>query len=189
MFYFVFCHALIFFALSGNTSALIQMQRNKSSTCFGRQMGVTMKKHLLCFIKNFVKCGLTGWCMEIVFTAMNSLRRRDMTLKGNTSLWMFPIYGCAAALAPISRLVCRRSVWFRGLTYMSLIFSTEFLTGKLLARLSLCPWDYGRSRWNVSRLIRLDFAPFWFGAGLLFERLLASSSSARNSSFTEAPLP
>ena len=147
-----------------------------------------MKKHLLCFMKNFVKCGLTGWCMEIIFTSMNSLRRRDMTLKGNTSLWMFPIYGCAAVLAPISRLVCRRSVWFRGITYMSLIFCMEFLTGKLLARRASCPWDYGRSRWNVSRLIRLDFAPFWFGAGLLFERLLSSSSFARDTCSTETPL-
>ena len=45
-------------------------------------------------LKNFLKCGLTGWCMEISFTALDSLRRRDMTLKGCTSLWMFPIYGC-----------------------------------------------------------------------------------------------
>ena len=140
-----------------------------------------MKKSLITFAKNFLKCGLTGWCMEIIFTAMNALRRRDMTLKGNTSLWMFPIYGCAAVLAPVSWLLRRCPAWFRGLTYMSLIFSVEFITGKLLSRRALCPWDYGRSRWNVSRLIRLDFAPFWFGAGLLFERLLSSSRQASGS--------
>lgn len=134
-----------------------------------------MKNHFMTFSRNFLKCGLTGWCMEIVFTAMNALRRRDMTLKGNTSLWMFPIYGCAAMLKPVSRLVHRRPAWFRGLTYMCLIFSVEFFTGKLLSRRALCPWDYSRNRWNVNRLIRLDYAPFWFGAGLLFERLLSSS--------------
>ena len=133
-----------------------------------------MKKHLFCFCKDFMKCGLTGWCLEILFTAMGSLRRRDMTLRGNTSLWMFPIYGCAAAMTPMTRLLRRRSALFRGLTYMSLIFSAEYLTGRLLSRHCLCPWDYSRSRWNVNRLIRLDFAPFWFGAGLLFERLLSS---------------
>ena len=42
------------------------------------------------FFKNFLKCGLAGWCMEILFTSADSLRRRDMTLKGTTSLWMFP---------------------------------------------------------------------------------------------------
>ena len=140
-----------------------------------------MKKPLMTFAHNFLKCGLTGWCLEIVFTAMNALRRRDMTLKGNTSLWMFPIYGCAAMLKPVSRLVRRRPAWFRGLTYMSLIFSAEFFTGKLLSRRALCPWDYSRSRWNVSRLIRLDYAPFWFVAGLLFERLLSSSLETTDS--------
>ena len=135
-----------------------------------------MKYHLTTFYKNFLKCGLAGWCMEIVFTAMDALRRRDMTLKGNTSLWMFPIYGSAAVLTPVSRLLHEKSVWTRGLAYMSIIFSTEYLTGILLEKHRLCPWNYSKSRWNISRVIRLDFAPYWFCAGLLFERLLSSDS-------------
>ena len=127
-----------------------------------------MKHTIPVFFKNFIKCGLAGWCMEILFTAAGALRRRDMTLKGTTSLWMFPIYGCGAALAPV-----QKPAWLRGMTYMGLIFSTEFFTGRFLSRRSLCPWDYGRSRWNVGRVIRLDYAPFWFWAGLLFERLLS----------------
>lgn len=115
--------------------------------------------------------------MEILFTAADSLRRRDMTLKGNTSIWMFPIYGCAAAFTPISRLLRKKPAWFRGLTYMSLIFSAEYLTGTLLTRKRACPWDYSRSRWNISRIIRLDYAPYWFVMGLLFERFLSASSS------------
>ena len=137
-----------------------------------------MKHTIISFIKKFLKCGLAGWCIEILFTSANSLRRRDMTLKGNTSLWMFPIYGCAVVFAPIGRLLRQKSIWLRGLTYMSLIFSAEFLTGRLLNHRSLCPWDYGRSRWNVGRVIRLDYAPYWFCAGLLFERLLISSTAA-----------
>lgn len=137
-----------------------------------------MKKNLTCFLKNFLKCGLVGWCMEILFTAAESLRRRDMTLKGTTSVWMFPIYGCAALLAPVSRLLRKEPLWLRGLTYMSLIFSTEYLTGRLLSKHRLCPWDYGRNRWHVNRVIRLDFAPCWFGAGLLFEKLLSAPSAS-----------
>ena len=135
-----------------------------------------MKKTLLTFFQNFLKCGLTGWCIEILFTSLNSLRRRDMTLRGMTSAWMFPIYGCAAVLSPVSRLLKKSPVWFRGLTYMSLIFSAEYLTGCLLEKKTLCPWNYSRSRWNIRNLIRLDFAPFWFGAGLLFERILTPPS-------------
>ena len=111
--------------------------------------------------------------MEIIFTSLHSLRRRDMRLVGTTSIWMFPIYGCAALLSPISRLLHTQSFWVRGFTYMSLIFSAEYLTGSLLKRHELCPWDYQHSRWNIKRLIRLDYAPYWFGAGLLFERVLS----------------
>lgn len=118
-----------------------------------------------------------GWCLEILFTSLEALRRRDMTLKGETSLWMFPIYGSAAILSPLSRLLAKKSAWTRGFTYMGLIFTMEYLTGRLLSRRKICPWDYGRSRWHVDRVIRLDFAPYWFCAGLLFEQLLSPSSS------------
>lgn len=139
-----------------------------------------MKHNAATFAKNFLKCGLTGWCMEILFTALGSLRSRDLTLKGITSVWMFPIYGCAAVIAPVSRLLRNKSAWFRGLTYMSIIFSAEYLTGSLLSRHRLCPWNYSRSRWNVNRVIRLDYAPCWFAAGLLFERLLSCQTDGSN---------
>lgn len=131
-----------------------------------------MKQSMITFSKNFIKCGLTGWCLEIIFTAMDALRRRDMSLKGHTSLWMFPIYGCAALFSPVSRLLSTKPAWLRGLTYTGMIFSMEYLAGQALAKHKSCPWDYHRSRWNVGRVIRLDFAPYWFGAGLLFERIL-----------------
>lgn len=134
-----------------------------------------MTQCLTRFLKNFLKCGLTGWCLEILFTSMDALRRRDMTLKGHTSLWMFPIYGSAAILSPISHLLRGKSALTRGLTYMSLIFSAEYLTGRFLSGKKICPWDYRRSRWNIGRVIRLDFAPYWFFVGLLYEQLLSSA--------------
>ncbi len=136
-----------------------------------------MKQSLMTFFKNFLKCGLTGWCMEIIFTSLNAFRSKDFTLTGHTSLWMFPIYGGAALFSPISRLLKTKSIITRGLTYMSLIFSAEYLSGIFLTKRNLCPWDYGDSRFNIRRVIRLDYAPYWFGAGLLFERLVTSSSS------------
>ena len=132
-----------------------------------------MKNKITSFMKSFLKCGLAGWCLEILFTAVGSLRRRDLTLKGVTSVWMFPIYGCGAFLGLLGRFLKKLPVWFRGLTYMSMIFSAEYLSGSFLSRHRLCPWDYGRSRWNVNRVIRLDYAPCWFAAGLLFERMLS----------------
>ena len=59
---------------------------------------------------------------------------------------------------------------------MSLIFSAEYISGKLLRKKELCPWDYGRSKWNIGRVIRLDYAPLWFFVGLFFEQLTRPSS-------------
>ena len=125
------------------------------------------------FVTNFVRCGITGWCFEILYTGLSSLRRRDLCLTSTTSLWMFPIYGSAAFIEPISRLMSHRPLWVRGLTYMSMIFTGEYWSGKILRKHSLCPWDYAGNYLNVHQNIRLDYAPLWFGAGLFFEQLLA----------------
>lgn len=130
-------------------------------------------KRTTALTKNFLKCGLAGWCMEILFTSLDSLRRRDYTLKGDTSIWMFPIYGCACFLAPVSRLLKKKSPFVRGVSYAALIFTGEFITGTLLNKKDICPWDYSRSKWHIKKIIRLDYLPFWFMAGLLFERLIS----------------
>jgi hypothetical protein len=71
-----------------------------------RSFGEISMKKLTGLFKNFLKCGLTGWCMEIIFTALHSLRGTDKTLKGVTSLWMFPVYGCAALIGNTSPGAC-----------------------------------------------------------------------------------
>ena len=125
------------------------------------------------YIHNFIHCGILGWCMEITFTALNSFRRRQFKLTGNTSIWMFPIYGCACFLAPVSRLLKKKTPLVRGLSYAALIFTGEFITRTLLNKKDICPWDYSRSKWHIKKIIRLDYLPFWFMAGLLFERLIS----------------
>ena len=120
----------------------------------------------------FIICGTLGWCLEIIFTALHSLRKRDMTLKGTTSLWMFPIYGCGCLLAPLFRLLRTLPGLLRGSIYAGLILTGEYLSGSLLKRKDMCPWDYGRSRWNVGRIIRLDYFPCWIVTGLLMEAAL-----------------
>ena len=90
---------------------------------------------------------------------------------------MFPIYGLAALLAPLCRLMRGRNFIFRGLVYTGLIFSGEFVTGTWLSRRGICPWNYERSKWNLAKVIRLDYAPCWFITGLLFERLLTENDA------------
>lgn len=122
--------------------------------------------------KNFAICGLTGWCMEIVYTSLTSLSKKDMTLMGNTSIWMFPIYGSAAVIGELYPLLKKYPALLRGGIYGIGIFSMEYLSGSFLKKHRLCPWDYSNAKLNINGLIRLDYLPLWMGAGLLFEQIM-----------------
>ncbi|WP_330410712.1 putative ABC transporter permease [Lachnotalea glycerini] len=122
--------------------------------------------------KNFIICGIFGWCIEILWTAFEKFRRRDMKLIGNTSIWMFPIYGMASLFAPIYRFIRNDNILVRGIVYMMSIFTAEYATGYLLCKHNMCPWDYSRCKYNIKGLIRLDYAPLWFFIGLIFEKIV-----------------
>lgn len=122
---------------------------------------------------NFIKCGLTGWCLEVFWTGFGSLLHYDRKMIGTTSLLMFPIYGMAALLKPVCEAIRNRNVLFRGGVYTIFIFSAEYLSGSILRILNMCPWDYTGARFSIGGLIRLDYAPAWFLMGLLMERIIS----------------
>ena len=76
--------------------------------------------------KNFFVCGLTGWCMEILFTSTGSFLKQDKRLIGRTSVWMFPIYGTAAVIAPLYRHIKNLPALLRGCIYSVGIFKTPW---------------------------------------------------------------
>lgn len=138
--------------------------------------------------QNFVRCGITGWCLEILFTSVDSIMAGDMRLMGRTSLLMFPIYGMGALLGPINdladgwltglpgfeaagkdRLSAAARLVRHGLLGMVLIFTAEYAAGKFLGVCGICPWDYSQWPDQVAGVIRLKFAPLWFGTAILFE--------------------
>ena len=129
---------------------------------------ICMKK-----LQNFMVCGLTGWCMEILFTSTGSMYRHDRRLLGQTSLWMFPIYGMAAVIAPVSRRLTSCPILLRGAIYSIGIFTGEYVSGSFLKKHKMCPWDYSKAKANINGIIRLDYAPLWMFAGLAFEKILA----------------
>lgn len=131
--------------------------------------------------KNFFVCGLTGWCMEILFTSTDSFLKQDKRLIGRTSVWMFPIYGFAAVIAPLYRHIKNFPALLRGGIYSIGIFSFEYISGTLLKRHGMCPWDYSHAKMNIDGVIRLDYAPLWMAAGLLFERILIRCNTSGSS--------
>ncbi|MGL5259090.1 MAG: putative ABC transporter permease [Lachnospiraceae bacterium] len=120
----------------------------------------------------FLTCGIIGWCTEIIFTSLYSLKEKNLHLKGITSLWMFPIYGISCFLWPLY-LIIKKIHWvYRGIIYMFTIFFVEYSSGNFLKKYNISPWNYEKERWNIHGLIRIDYAPFWFLFGLVMERFL-----------------
>lgn len=133
------------------------------------------------FLKNFFKCGLCGWCLECFWTGLCSIKnwsKNDRTLSCRTSVWMFPIYGMAAFLAPLCSKLQKRNALVRGGVYAILIYITEYTTGVLLKKYRACPWDYSKSKYHVNGVIRFDYAPLWILTGLLFEKILCQNSKS-----------
>ena len=124
------------------------------------------------FFSDFFLCGIIGWCTEIIFTSLHSLRSHDYRLMGITSLWMFPIYGLGSLLTIPYKLLKKYSFIVRGTIYTICIFLGEFFSGQLLSRFQICPWNYENARLNIKKVIRLDYAPLWFIFGLFLEKIL-----------------
>lgn len=124
---------------------------------------------------SFLMCGTLGLCMEVLWTGCHSLKEKEFTLTGRSSIWMFPIYGMASVIGPLSHKLCRLPVLIRGSIYTAGIFLTEFTTGSILKKFHMCPWDYSRCPFQYKGLIRFDYAPVWFATGLFFEKLLTNN--------------
>ena len=123
-------------------------------------------------ITGFLLYGVVGWVLEILWTGLHSLLKKAFSLMGLTSLWMFPIYGMAVLLEPVFLLLAGFPPVIRGGVYMLCIYVVEYGSGWGLQRFAgVCPWDYSQSKYHIHGLIRLDYAPVWFGVGLFFESI------------------
>ena len=135
-----------------------------------------MDNHLLSSTKNFskdyIRCGILGWCLEILFTSLSEGPDKNRSLMGKTSIFMFPIYGAACLFKPLYPLIKKLAWPIRGLLYMNLIYIVELASGLFLTRHNRCPWDYSNAKYQYKKVIRLDFAPYWFCTGLLYEKFL-----------------
>ena len=80
----------------------------------------------------FLFCGFTGLCLEILWTGLHSLLRGDASMKGTTSLLMFPIYGCASLILPVYKKLKTLPALLRGSLYTAGFYLAEFTSGSIL---------------------------------------------------------
>lgn len=119
-----------------------------------------------------------GWGIEVCFTATKDLLTGvgDERLKGESYVWMAPIYGAGGLAGEVVHRALRdRPVWERAAAYALTFWAVEAGTGEALRRtIGDVPWGEGyRGAPDQlgDGLIRLGWGPSWAVAGLALERV------------------
>ena len=89
---------------------------------------------------------------------------------------MFPIYGCAAVIAPVYRRISFFPAALRGCLYAAGIFLAEFSTGTLLKHFGICPWDYSGTPLSCAGSDTAGLRPCVVRHRTDFEKILSKSS-------------
>lgn len=118
----------------------------------------------------FILFGCFGLLVELTYSAIKeSLRSKSLVLTGEASIVLFPFYGFIAFFFPLfAHHVGMYEWWIRGLIYMVVFFASQYLTGWILDKVNLCPWNYPRA-YSLHGLIYFPQAPLWFVLGLFIE--------------------
>ena len=122
----------------------------------------------------FLLYGFLGWSVEVFWSAIEDIwpmRKWDWRLKGQSTLWSFPIYGMAVFLFEPLHDAVRHLPWVaRGMIYVAGIWIVEYAAGWILRRgVGVCPWDYTNYRHHLKGLISWDYLPLWFIFGFVLE--------------------
>ncbi len=116
--------------------------------------------------------GMFGICAEIGFTAFFDLfTKKRITLIGDTSLWMFPIYGFGLSYGfdLVETLISNDII--RYLSYPIWVWMIEILVGYPLLKFGTRLWDYtylsNQKHWKG--IISFVHFPVWVFLGILVE--------------------
>ena len=127
-----------------------------------------MKYLVLFFIFSFFGVGI-----EVIFSSIHDyIRNKDISLKGRSYLWMFPLYGIwGLAIGPLYSLIEVIPFVLRGFIYLAVIFAGELSYGYLLKLIiKKCPWEY-KGRWTIKGVVNLLYLPFWLIFGYISEMI------------------
>ncbi len=120
--------------------------------------------------------GVLGYGIEVWYTAVKDVvtGRGDARLRGESYVWMAPIYGIGGLAGEAVHARLRdRPLWQRAGAYALTFWTVEAATGEALRRtVGDVPWgeDYRKHPDNLGNgLIRLSYAPSWAAAGLALE--------------------
>tara|TARA_B110000908_G_scaffold52298_1_gene63847 strand:- start:11 stop:418 length:408 start_codon:yes stop_codon:yes gene_type:complete len=117
----------------------------------------------------FIFIGIT---MEVIATSiMDFIKFRDPKLKGETYLWMVPIYAAVPYIFMFVTTQLGDIHWvLKGFIYMAAFYILELITGLIIkALVGVSPWNYKNYRFHYMEIICLEYAPVWFIYGIVGE--------------------
>jgi uncharacterized membrane protein len=120
-------------------------------------------------ILGFIFIGIT---LEIVATSiMDFIKYRDPRLKGESYLWMLPVYAVVPYIYMFVTSTFKDSGWMmKGFIYMISFYLLELVAGLIIKRLvGVSPWNYKNYRFHFKEVICLEYAPVWFIYGVVGE--------------------
>ena len=121
-------------------------------------------------ILGFIFIGIT---LEVVATSiMDFIKYRDPRLKGETYLWMLPIYAVVPYIYLFVTSTFNDFGWIvKGFIYMIAFYLLELVAGLIIkAIVGVSPWNYKDYRFHFKEVICLEYAPVWFIYGVVGER-------------------
>lgn len=115
--------------------------------------------------------GLVGMAIETAFTAVqDSWNKRDLSLLGSVSLWMFPIYAIGLSWGFDFVEWSIPTWWVRWLSYPLWVWGVELLVGLPAQWAGVEIWNYAhRFEWHWRGIIAPGTAPVWIAFGVLVE--------------------
>ena len=124
--------------------------------------------------------GIVGLLIEVVFTGISSVLRKDWAGTSRTFLFMHPVYATAgmAVYVIYNNVIISNNPIIDAVVlaiafYVPLFYGFEALSGlaslKLFGRIL---WDYGHSRWSPMGLINFKYAPAWLILALLMHPVI-----------------
>ena len=111
--------------------------------------------------------------MKVIATSiMDFIKYRDPRLKGETYLWMLPVYAVVPYIYLFVTSTFKDSGWIvKGFIYMIAFYLLELMAGLIIkALVGVSPWNYKDYRFHFKEVICLEYAPVWFIYGVVGER-------------------
>ncbi len=113
-------------------------------------------------LKDFMLWGCLGLLVEVLFTGIKSILRKDRLATCHTYLYMLPIYACAGLSFQLLYKYVPWKWYIHVPLWAVLILAWEYLSGLLLRKwIGVCPWHYTPGKWTLHGLTRLDYYWWW----------------------------